>query len=303
MNDIPSIISNHLHQHFQHHTPTVTAAILHAETLQVIILATGNRLNPKANDTQIKDMHAEVLCKRALKFLLLQDQKPELDKLILYISRPPCGKAARSSLQRVKEKQDALFSQYHAFDELINDHPQYAGHAYAKLLYQSGTDDIKRKKKIHERDFIEDKKAGRADSPASNTQSCTTKVIRWVDHGIQGRKLSALVDKIPIKAIYIGEGNTAYLQNALPEISVTTFDEELTTPDTKSNSEAFIWIIGYGKEILDGKGRKRGGGVSRMCRRAITTMIDNISPSRGCQVPEFTKDAAEAPIYAASNFR
>lgn len=272
--DLPTLVTAHLTRHFPSHKPTVTAAILDAQTHKVLTLATGNKLNPRATPHQIKDMHAEILCKRALKYLLLQHTQhgtgPKIENVILYISKPPCGKAAEKNLEMKKKREDRLFERYKSYEELVNDYPIYAEHTYAKQLFAEAP---LAQKKTFARDAILDKKAGRADSPACDSKSCTTKVIGFGKEGIQGKKLKDVVGKISIRAIHLQQGDATYLQHQLPDVTVTTYDEDVSEPEVRSNPESFVWILGHGIEVLDGRGRKRGGGISRMCKAFMNKAI------------------------------
>ena len=177
-------------------------AISNSENLQVVSIGVGNKFHPQGlkSETMVRDFHAEILARRAFKRLLIEEyviinaggissffEKVESGKirlrkhmqLVLYVSSCPCGNACiRRWGDSPKETTNLLLGEL----EIFNDAPHAPFQAHS----------------IHEG------QAAVTFKGQSGIFSCSDKILRWNVFGLQGSRLSSLVDRINLSGIVIG---------------------------------------------------------------------------------------------------
>ena len=171
--------------------------------LEVLTIGVGNKFHPQGLKSAdgIRDCHAEILARRALKRTIIQEyisimagnasdwfsrashdkiRLKQTAKLVLYVSSCPCGNAC------VRRWGDSPKETMHALNgrplELFDDSPHPAFEAHS----------------------IPEGQASASFKGDSNILSCSDKILRWNVVGIQGARLSAIVDRINLSGIVIG---------------------------------------------------------------------------------------------------
>ena len=179
-------------------------AITNSETLQVLSLGIGNKFHPQGikSESVPRDSHAEVLARRAFKRIILEEyiaitQKNEASdlfevatnkniislrkniQLVLYVSSAPCGNAC---IRRWGDSPKESTRSCSRPLEIFNDypHPPFQAHS------------------IHEG------QAAVSFKGESGIFSCSDKILRWNVLGLQGARLSAIVERINLSGIVIG---------------------------------------------------------------------------------------------------
>lgn len=298
---------------------TVFAAIIasHAGKLWVVSSATGTKSTASDHDgTVLNDCHAEVLCRRGLIRVLLNDMvqlsnadplkhsnswgnliegtehgkcfklRDNLD-LHLYISDSPCGDASIYENDDPNQQSGIQYTGSKAIDSNIDANLHSVPWVREKIQKvgcvrtKSGRSDISEERR-------------------STSMSCSDKIARWNFLGLQGALLSSLVEEpIRLKSVVVSRDpsteSSLYQKNALSRALI----ERLPSPlkELKIDIEVVEHQFRQGKScnIFHGRKRKRDepktspAGVA-MNWNQIDSTVELIASARGLKQGKKPKD-------------
>ena len=274
--------------------------------LSIISIGVGNKFHPKGlkSDHALRDCHAEILARRAFKLFLLRQlqilidggesdffEMNEYGKIVvkddiqfaLYISSCPCGNACiRRWGDSPKESMQTNLGPYEFPKE--SRHPNF--HAHAR----------------HEGQLAVTCKG------ISSTLSCSDKILGWNVKGIQGTRLSSILEEpLMLKAVVVGRkfvkkhAERAFccrltakginkevvraLNHPLMMCTSAKLDESAFTNliedgnDAVFGSEAMWWMDGFDAcETLNGETGTllQGGSHFQLSRKHFNALIDTL---------------------------
>lgn len=251
---------------------TVMAAILN-ENLEVVCMSTGIKCMPECKLTQngrllplyydtVRDMHAEVLCRRALiRYHLLNPQVSLDARYHLYVTKVPCGDCSLPT------------------DQCRDDEWHKSRRNHSSMA--RGKEDWSRRGVVRT-------KPGRADSPPTKSVSCSDKLALWNAIGWQGHYLGTVCR---FSSIIIDDPRADQdhcVKALLERVGLTTDTVNIYTINTglfkygdESNSrcpQSIIWHLGMTKAEVLIEGRKLGSAPSR-CGRLHPKSISIVATS------------------------
>jgi hypothetical protein len=182
-------------------------AVREPDFLQVVSIGVGNKFEPtgKKDPNRVRDCHAEILARRAFKRWLIEEYASVSDggesdffqvvndirgsvcmsvkdgvQWALYVSSAPCGNAC---VRRWGDSPKETFHEDLKRLEFFDDRPHPPFHPHSQSEGQTAV----------------------TFKGGSTILSCSDKILRWNVLGLQGRKLSAIVESnIYLHAIIVG---------------------------------------------------------------------------------------------------
>ena len=272
----------------------VAAFILYsqmAKSCQIVGLASGSKIitseHQMDDGTVLIDCHAEVLARRTfLHFLYSQIQVRESEflessedgllqlkadiKVILYISKPPCGDGT-------------VFTRTASRGRFVD---RADNHERRLNRYGADSRDVGSLRKKVERG--EGQILGNIPDGRFMVNCCSDKILKWNCVGLQGALLSQLLKPVYLSAVVIGDRELfhhGHITRAIccrlpdfvsvhPSLHVVSEDctHNMRSAHTDNTSETSLnWIIGMNEAevVIPIKGLQKNDRPSRLCKKSL----------------------------------
>lgn len=263
------------------------------EEPSLLVLCSGTKvLSDKVCSTTthygelVRDLHAEVLCRRGLLRVLLEDlsskeglileQVPDaLPRLRdgfylhMWVSKAPCGDYGIMSLIDAPGPASTVVD---------------GGSSNEKITSETSAEQPKPKKTKLKGNISPSEKVyfrtkpGRIDSPIAHSLSCTNKIQLWQQIGWQGALLGLRLQAIRLKVLEIGEGYHKEHSDVFKELEIipSTLKTRYNLI-TKTSPISTVWWKGIPKQerIVDGRlfgsNRPKNGVLNPKCQSSVSS--------------------------------
>jgi hypothetical protein len=263
---------------------------------------------------ELHDLHAEVLLRRALVQICLADcisilnGKPE-DTIIVtslpvdspradvppvdtmdipegkgtfnlhwVISQAPCGDASMEMIDSTQSHQQSYNNQLKRRNYLNSHNSDGIDNTIGR---------VKRGRLDYSALGIARTKPGRMDAPMCLSMSCSDKLLKWLNLGLEGSILNSLGIKLNIASLTIGDlfhkpalqrafGERINLPVNIPIIKSSLIFPYRKVPHTKPADKCTVWTPRFTEIIVNGKLQS---GPSLLCRHSLWDLYLKINPT------------------------
>jgi hypothetical protein len=257
---------------------------------------------------ELHDLHAEVLLRRALIQICLTDYisilngKPEDTILITslpvdlphsdslpvdlkgtfnlhwVISQAPCGDASMEMLDSLQSHQQSYNNQLKRRNYLNSHNPDDIDNTIGK---------VKRGRLDYSVLGVARTKPGRMDAPMCLSMSCSDKLLKWLNLGLEGSILNSLGIKLNIASITIGDlfhkpalqrafGGRVNLPVNIPIVKSSLIFPYRKVPNTKPADKCIVWTPRFTEILVNGKLQS---GPSLLCPHSLWELYLKINPT------------------------